>query len=118
MVGAVAEDLYQPDADPTWWFGRAPQELAPEHRDGRCDDPIAEAVHARTGVEYESCDEHVGVAVPQGRQMPGRLARGGGVSLDLHRDETAAGKLGQQVDLEPALLLAHVVQPRGAVDGC
>jgi hypothetical protein len=41
-----------------------------------------------------------------------------GRRLDLHPDEAAAGQLGEKVDLEPALLLANVVQARsGGGDG-
>ena len=47
--------------------------------------------------------------------MSGTVGRWGGIGLDLDRDQAATGEFGEQVDLEAALLLAHVVQARS---GC
>ena len=62
-------------------------------------------------MEHDSGYERLRVAIPQGCEMAGGIRRGSGVCLDLDRDQAPAGKLGEQVDLEPALLLAHVVEP-------
>src|SRR3990172_7314022 len=85
---------------------------APQGRDRGGEEPIAQAVRARTRVEHDPGHERVGVPIPKGGKVPRAVAGRGGIGLDLNPDQAAASELGKEIDLEPALLLAHVVEAR------
>ena len=85
---------------------------APQGRDRGGEEPIAQPVCTRTRVQHDPGDERVRIPVPKRGKVARAGAGRGRIGFDLDPDETTASQLGKEVDLEPALLLAHVVEAR------
>ena len=84
----------------------------PKGRDRRSQDAVAHSECPGTRMEQNPGNETVGEAIPQGTQVAHIVTGRGRGGFDLDGDHRAASELAEDVDLEPAVLLAHVIEAR------
>jgi hypothetical protein len=66
-------------------------------------------------VKHDTCHEPLLVTIPERSEMTRTSRSWRGVSLDFDGDKPTPGQLSKEIDLEPSLSLAYVMQARPSV---